>query len=131
MEENKVNLEVTEESTVETPQEKKKREKEEAKLKRYANEMITRGEAWQMSKSIAVEEAGHVANFFREPVKASVVQVMALVKLLTDKGIVESEEEFQKYLDLVQEEIHEGEAEAVVEEKSEGSESIGDGNTEA
>ncbi len=134
MNENQANLEIKEEAPkVETSKEKRKREKEELKMKNYANGMISRGEAYQMAKSIAVEEAGHVANFFREPVKASVVQVMALVRMLTDKGIIESEEEFQKYLDLIQTEVNEveGEGEAVVEEKSEGSEPNGEGNNEA
>jgi hypothetical protein len=92
-----LNAEVVETEKELTPAEKKKAEKEAKKLKQYAQSMITRQEAWSMAKDVANEEVGQLANFIREPLRANLVQTMALVELLIDRGVF-TKGTFDEYL---------------------------------
>lgn len=98
MTEKQVELNVTEEPQELSPKEKKK-------LENYSRSMITRGEAYNLSRSVAVEEVGQLANFLRDPLRANMVQSMAIIELLTDKGIIESDDHFQIYLDRVADKV--------------------------
>ena len=106
MSENKAELNV--EETELTPEEQKKAdkkaEKERKKLEQYSKSMISRGEAYQMSKSIAAEEVGFLAEFMREPLSTNIVQTMALVDLLVAKGLI-TLPEFESQLEKTQEKI--------------------------
>jgi len=129
MTEQKASLEVTEGNEVElTEVEKKKLEKKNAKEKKkmeqYARTMVTRAEAHQIAEFTANQEVAGFAEFIREPLRANLVQTMALIELLKAKGIIESDEEFQSFLDLVADKLkeEEKEAEAEVEKDAEAEE---------
>lgn len=80
---------------------KKQKEKEEKRIKDYQNSMITRLEASELSRRISTNITNQLADFLREPMRDSMVQTMALTELLKAKGIIENDEELQKYIEEV------------------------------
>jgi hypothetical protein len=108
-----------------TPVEKKKQEKEQAKLKKIANTMVTRQEAYQMAQKIAVDEVGHLAEFIRDPLRVNMIQTMALVELLLEKGVIASQAEFEAALIKVSDKVQQ-QAEAEKGETSDEEEESGD-----
>lgn len=81
----------------------RKKEREEKKMREYMNSMIRRSEAFSLAEKIADQKVGQLAEFIRDPLRANLIQTLALIDFLKDKGIIESDEEFQKYLDKVAE----------------------------
>jgi len=113
-----VNVELT------AAQQKKKADKEAEKLKKVANGMISRQEAYQMSRAVANEEVGQLANFIRDPLRVNMIQTMALVELLIDKGVIESESAFQVYLERVSDKVQEEAEKGEVDVQEEGTKEI-------
>ena len=106
MSENKAKLEVTNEEERElTPEEKKRLEKEKKKQERYWRSMITRDEALQLATAVAREEVKKLVSVIREPLRADLVQSLAVVEVLKDKGLVKDDDEFQTYLDRIVEKL--------------------------
>lgn len=99
--------ELTKEELKKLKQEERKREKERKKIEQYYRTLATRGEVIEISKRIVTQEVKEVAEFYREPVRVNIMQTMALIELLKEKGIIESDEEFQKYIDKIAEKLKE------------------------
>lgn len=83
----------------------RQQEKQEAKRKAYAKGMITRVEAFQIAQQAAKEAVDSFAEFIREPLRANLVQSMALTEMMMDKGIIVDADEFQAYLNKIQERL--------------------------
>lgn len=125
-EEKNASLEVSEGKERElTEQEKKKLEKEKKKQERYWKSMITREEALSLATAVAREEVQRLVSIIREPIRADLVQSLAVVEVLKAKGLVKDDEEFEDYLDIIvkrlEEEQPEGEGDkGEPKEKEEG-----------
>lgn len=99
----KLELKPTELTKEEQKRIQRKLEKEEKKKREYMNSMVTRAEAYSASERIAEQKIRQFSEFTLEPLRANLIQTLALIDFLKDKGIIESDEEFQKYLDKVAE----------------------------
>lgn len=76
--------------------------KDKKKLQREANTMVTRAEAIEIARAMAVDEVGQFAEFMREPMTSSVVQAMAIAEVLIDKGIITKDEIEDKYMEVIE-----------------------------
>lgn len=107
----------------------RKREREEKKMREYMNSMIRRSEAFSMAEKIADRKVEQLAEFIRDPLRVNLVQTMAVIELLMDKGIIESQDEFQKYLDKIADALQqEGDSDGGKEKEKETD--SGEGNNE-
>lgn len=84
-----------------TPAELKKSEKERKREERYWNSMITRKEALELARGTARKEVSELVEIIRDPMRAGLVQSLAITELLKDKGLTKNDAEFQKYIDKV------------------------------
>ncbi|MNW28286.1 hypothetical protein D3C74_51080 [compost metagenome] len=116
----KANLKVSEPSEVkftdkQQKQMQKRLDREEQAKKNYARSMVTRAEAFSIAEQMANKEVNTFADFIRDPIRAAVVQAMALTDLLIDKGIINNNDEFQVYLDKVQDKLAAQDQEVVLD----------------
>lgn len=99
-------VEATQKTVVgsENPVTKKQQEKMDKQKRDYANGMISRAEAFAMGQELARNEIQSFAEFVREPLHVNLVQTMALVDLMMEKGLF-TEVEFQASLEKVSEKL--------------------------
>ena len=88
-------------SPAEEMKNEKLKEKERKRLEQYGRTMVTRAEAHQIATYAANTEVQGFAEFIREPLRVNLIQAMAIIELLKDKGLIKDDAEFQTYLDKV------------------------------
>lgn len=87
-----------------SPEEQKrlerKAEKERKRNEQYMRSMITRREAFQVAQGAARQAVDQFANWVREPIQVSLIQINALTQLLIDKGVI-TEDDVKEYVNKI------------------------------